>query len=185
MQLVHPHGWRLVHLPAVDQTVPFYRLYRDRVWVGDYRIADLLPLHGLFFDDFTSAHVECCITIDPSTHIACLRPAEAVDGTAHLPLCAGCRCALARMAGFPARPGTPTASTAISHLADVWRSPAGERDLRELAHHVRHPVAKILGWAEILHDDDSVGPEHARRLEVIYQAAQDLQRLLGGVNAPI
>ncbi|MEU4626325.1 PAS domain S-box protein [Actinoplanes sp. NPDC023801] len=26
----------------------------------------------------------------------------------------------------------------------------------ELSHHLRHPVAKILGWAEILHDDDTM-----------------------------
>ena len=55
---------------------------------------------------------------------------------------------------------------------------------RELSHHLRHPVAKILGWAEILHDDDTVDPVHARRMRVIYQCAQDLQRLLDTVASP-
>ena len=67
----------------------------------------------------------------------------------------------------------------------MWLSLGGEQDRRELSHHLRHPLAKILGWAEILHDDDTLGPAHTGPLDVIYQAAKDLRRLLDATASPL
>ncbi|WIM94534.1 histidine kinase dimerization/phospho-acceptor domain-containing protein [Actinoplanes oblitus] len=67
----------------------------------------------------------------------------------------------------------------------LWRDAAGDPHQRELAHHLRHPVAKILGWAEILHDDHTMPDTQAQQLQVIYQSAQDLQRQLDQAACPL
>ena len=188
MQLVHAGGWRLLSVPHVDGRDDCYRLCYEQVWVSDRRageLADQLGEQGLQAGDFTAATFDCCVMVDPGSRIACLLPAEPVDGQAHLPLCALCRRALATMAGFPRHHDHETASAAVPQLSARWLSSSGDPDRRELSHHLRHPVAKILGWAEILHDDDTVDPVHARQLKVIYQCARDLQRLLDSVASPL
>ena len=88
------------------------------------------------------------------------------------------------MEGFPRQRDMQSASAAVPQVTAMWLR-SGDQDRRELSHHIRHPVAKILGWAEILHDDDTVDPVHASRMRVIYQCAQDLQRLLDNVASPL
>ena len=187
MQLVDGHGWRLVQLSHVDGAGVCHRLCRDRHWIGDYCDRDLpgqLSAHALAAEDFTVADVDCCVMVDPSSRLACLRPAEPVDGQAHLPLCGSCRHALAMMRGFPRLPDAHPRVAAVPGLNARWFSLGDEQDRRELSHQIRHPIANILGWAEILQDDDTLDPVHARRLHVIHQSAKDLQRLLDHVAFP-
>ena len=186
MQLTHSGGWRLSLIPHADGKDSCYRLCRDRVWAGDCPVSQLtdhLAGHGLVFDDFTAAHIDCCVMVDPSTHVACLRPAEPVDGHNHLPLCGMCRQTLTRMYGFPRPRDLQTPAAVLPHLSNLWRN-VGDQHRQELAHHLRHPVAKILGWAEILHDD-ALPAVHTRQLQVIYQSAQELQRLLNQAASPL
>ncbi|WIM93075.1 histidine kinase dimerization/phospho-acceptor domain-containing protein [Actinoplanes oblitus] len=188
MQLIHARGWRLSPVPHVDGQGGCHRLYRDRFWVSDRLAGELeeqLAEQGLRVEDFTPAGFDCCVMVDPGSQIACLRPAESVDGQAHLPLCAGCRHGLASMGGFPRHREIEVARTAVPRLTAMWLSLGDDDGRRELSHHIRHPVAKILGWAEILTDDDTVDPAHARQLSVIYQCARDLQRLLDNVASPL
>ena len=186
MQLTHSGGWRLSLIPHADGKDSCYRLCRDRVWAGDCpvsQLTDLLAGHGLVFDDFTAAHIDCCVMVDPSTHVACLRPAEPVDGHNHLPLCGMCRQTPTRMYDFPCPRDLQTPAAVLPHLSNLWRN-VGDQHRQELAHHLRHPVAKILGWAEILHDD-ALPAVHTRQLQVIYQSAQELQRLLNQAASPL
>ncbi|GAA4609532.1 hypothetical protein BJY16_007371 [Actinoplanes octamycinicus] len=188
MQLVHVNGWRLSPIPSVDGGDGCYRLCRDRIWVHDCpaaQLADLLTGHGVTFDDFAAAHVDCCVMVDPSTRIACLRPAEPVDGQGHLPLCGLCRQSLAAMYGFPRPRNLPAPAEALPHLSALWHGLGTEQHRHELSHHIRHPIAKILGWAEILRDDDTLDPQQVRQLQVIYRSARDLQQILDHVASPL
>lgn len=185
MQRVHASGWRLMQLPDLGGEDICHRLCRDDIWIGDYQSAELatgLGGHGVLIDEFIAADEEWCVMVDPRTGSACEHLAEPVDGRAHLPMCRQCRRFLSAMRGFPRHGDTRTSAVALARLGGVAAAGAEERDRRELAHHVRHPLAKILGWAEILQEDDTLGAAQARQIEVIYQAARDLQRLLDAVT---
>ncbi|AEV86720.1 histidine kinase [Actinoplanes sp. SE50] len=188
MQLVHAGGWRLLQIPDITDPGLCYRLCRDRIWAGDCHTTELhdrLALLGLSLDDFTTAGIDCCIMVDPSSHIACLRPAEPVDGQAHLPLCSLCRHNLTQMRGFPRHRDIHQPAAAIPHLSTLWQHLDTDHDRRELSHHLRHPIAKILGWAEVLHDDTTMRPAQAHQINVIYQSACDLQQLLDNAASPL
>ncbi|MEV4281545.1 hypothetical protein [Actinoplanes xinjiangensis] len=142
MQLAHAGGWRLALIPHADGEDSCYRLCRDRVWAGDCpgpQLADLMDGHGLVFDDFTTANIDCCVMVDPSTHVTCLRPAEPVDGQNHLPLCGMCRQTLTRMHGFPRPKGLQAPAPALAHLSMLWHDTGAGHHQRELSHHLRHP----------------------------------------------
>ena len=188
MQFVHDRGWRLLQLTHIAGDGVCHRLCLQGTWIGDYCSGDLpgqLAAHDLLVDDFTPAETDLCVMVDPRSRRACLRPAEPVDGQAHLPLCGLCRNALAAMRGFPRLPDAGATAAAVPGLTAMWLSLGGDQDRRELSHHLRHPLAKILGWAEILHDDDTLGPAHTGPLDVIYQAAKDLRRLLDATASPL
>jgi hypothetical protein len=178
MQLTRTGGWRLMQLPHLDGNKICHRLCHDGAWIGDYLTAELpaqLGGHGLLLDEFNAADSDGCVVVDPRTGAACRHVAEPVDGQAHLPMCGQCRRLLAAMRGFPRPSDTRPPAVAL----------VGAGDQRELAHHVRHSLTKIIGWSEVLHEDCTLDAAHARRIGVIYQAAGDLQRLLDAGAAAV
>jgi hypothetical protein len=188
VQIAHGRGWWLAQLPHVDGKDNCFRLYRADIWMADCGSAalpDQLSRYGLLLADFGPVEEERCISVDLGSRLACPRLAEPVDGQAHLPLCGSCRKTLAGMSAFPGQRDIHSASTAVPHLTAIWHGLNDEHGMGELSHRLRHPVAKILGWAEILRDDDSVDPSQASPIEVIYRCASELRELLDSVNSPL
>lgn len=189
MELTHRHGWRFFEVSAVDGNACL-RLCLDRRWIGDYRPEHLglqLAAFGVPLADFAPTPDEPCHVVDPSSRLTCPRRAEhtAAPPTGRFRLCDPCAESLQQMRAAPnpsvGAPTTPTGPRPPG-LDCLLHALGDEEDHRWLSGQLRQPIAKILGYAELLDDDrDALGTEHGQMVGVIHQSARQLQQVLADI----
>lgn len=75
---------------------------------------------------------------------------------------------------FPSQPDDQDHLAALPRTVAEWFRLGGTETRAEWAHHMRNAVTAVLGWAEILLDDEAVPPQRARQVEAIHQSAVEL-----------
>ena len=75
-----------------------------------------------------------------------------------------------------------TALPPVPGLDELWLRLGNDEDRRSLSARLRGPIARILGYGELLDADSTLNPDQAHRARVVHESARELQRLLADMS---
>ncbi len=174
MELVHADGWRIVVLPARAtgrKESPVFRLIRGFTWQGDMTDRDLmrrLDGLGIVFGDMMPGRARPCLTLDRLSLRTCPNHAIEAAGASAVAwprICAHCLAVEAQVCPTGSRP--------------VLEPPAGPESPQRRAERLREAMTKIVGYAEILRDEQSLDDAARRRMQkVVHRTAGELADMM-------
>lgn len=174
MEFVHADGWRIVVLPARApgrQEGPMFRLIRGFTWQSDMTERDLrLRLDGLgiVLGDMVPGRARPCLTLDRLSRRTC--PNHAIEtvgaaGATWSQICEHCLAVEAQVCPARSRP--------------VLGPVLGTESARQRSERLREAMTKILGYAEILRDDQPVSDDARRRMhQVVHRTAGEVAGMM-------